>query len=125
MKRQLVASLLIAALVIPIPVVAQAPPTDRDQAIQTVVDKIQRDFRNIDRGALQTPSGAAVHLRRVAANVRALGRVTNADHELAMIGRDRLIRMGYRADVVDRLLAEGVEGVATALESMAIHVSAN
>ena len=72
MKRHLVAVLLITALVIPIPIGAQAP--SQDLAIQAVVDKILQDGRNINRAALQTRSGAAAHLRRVAANVRALSR---------------------------------------------------
>ena len=125
MKRQLVASLLMTALAIPFPIAAQAPRNNRDQAIQAVVDKIIADSRNIDWAVLQTPRGAAAHLRRVAANVRALGAATNADHEMAMIGRDRLIAMGHRADVVDRVLNGGVEGVATELEGMAAQISAS
>ena len=111
MKRHLVALLLITALVIPIPIGAQAP--SQDLAIQAVVDKILQDGRNINRAALQTRSGAAAHLRRVAANVRALAAVTNFDHQAAMMGRDRLIAMGLRADVVDRLLSGGIESVAS------------
>ena len=82
MKRHLVALLLIAALVIPIPMGAQA--SSQDLAIQAVVEKILQDGRNINRATLQTRGGAAAHLRRVAANVRALAAVTTFDHQAAM-----------------------------------------
>lgn len=123
MKRHLVALLLITALVIPIPIGAQAP--SQDLAIQAVVDKILQDGRNINRAALQTRSGAAAHLRRVAANVRALAAVTNFDHQAAMMGRDRLIAIGLRADVVDRLLSGGIESVASELDRISARVSAS